>query len=57
MTVIPTTEVSTGMAQWYVPAGMGLIAVLILGGMVTAYRINTQRLILGTRLDESSKIQ
>ncbi|MFP4037875.1 MAG: PAS domain S-box protein, partial [Desulfobacteraceae bacterium] len=57
MTVIPAAEVSTGMAQWYVPAGMGLIAVLILGGMLTAYRINTQRLILGARLDESSKSQ
>jgi hypothetical protein len=53
--VLRVSELEERMALWYLPLGMGILAVLILCGTAIAYRINTQRLMLNTRLDEASK--
>lgn len=53
--VLPASELEESMALWYLPLGMGILAILILCGTAVAYRINTQRLMLNTRLDEASR--
>lgn len=53
--LLPAPELEGRIAFWYLPLGMGILAVLILCGAAAAYRINTQRLVLNTRLDEASK--
>ncbi len=53
--VVSLSEVGEGLAAWYLPLGMGILAVLVLCGAVIAYRINTRKLILNARLDEASR--
>ena len=55
VSVLPTSELGEGGRFWFLPLVMGILAVLILCGTILAYRINTQRLVLNTRLDEASK--
>ncbi len=53
--VLPASGLEERMALWYVPVGMGILAILILCSMVAAYRLNTQRLVLNAGLEEASK--
>jgi len=55
VSILPTSELGEGSRLWFLPLGIGILAVLILCGTILAYRINTQRLVLNTRLDEASK--
>ncbi|MBU1903235.1 MAG: response regulator, partial [Proteobacteria bacterium] len=55
--LLPASELEGRIALWYLPLGMGILAILILCGTAVAYRINTQRLVLNTRLDEASKVR
>ncbi|MCF8146754.1 MAG: response regulator [Deltaproteobacteria bacterium] len=55
ISVLPASEVGGGASVWHLPLGMGTLAVLILCGTVLAYRVNTQRLVLNTRLEEASR--
>ena len=53
--LLPASEVFGQIAPWHLPLTMGVLAIIILAGMAAAFRINTQRLILNTRLAETSK--
>ena len=53
--LLPATEVFGRTAPWYLPLTMGGLAIIILAGMAVAFRINAQRLVLDTRLEEASK--
>jgi len=55
VTLLPVSEVFGHMAPWHLPLAMGALAIIILGGMAGAFRINTQKLILHARLEETSK--
>ncbi|HID29056.1 MAG TPA: hypothetical protein EYP19_03525, partial [Desulfobacterales bacterium] len=55
VTLLPASEVSGHMASWHLPLGMGVLAIIILGGMAITFRSNAQKLILHARLEESSR--
>ncbi|MBW2168751.1 MAG: PAS domain S-box protein [Deltaproteobacteria bacterium] len=55
VTLLPVSEVFGHMAPWHLPLAMGVLAIIILGGTAVAFRINTQKLILHAKLEETSK--
>ncbi|MBW2643524.1 MAG: PAS domain S-box protein [Deltaproteobacteria bacterium] len=55
VSLAPSTEVFGTTAPWHLPLAMGVLAVIVLGGIAMAFRINAQRLILHARLEEVSK--
>ncbi|MBW1717694.1 MAG: hypothetical protein JRJ77_18090 [Deltaproteobacteria bacterium] len=57
VTFLATSEVFGPMAPWHLPMAMGALAIILLGGMCFAFRINMQKLILHTQLEEASKME
>jgi PAS domain S-box-containing protein len=55
LSLAPSTEVYGTTSPWRLPVAMGVLAVIVLGGIGMALRINAQKLILHTRLEEVSK--
>ena len=55
VSLAPSTEVFGTTAPWHLPLAMGVLAVIVLGGIAMALRINAQKLILHARLEEVSK--
>ncbi len=53
--LLPASQVFGPIAPWHLPLAMAIIAIIILGGIIIAFRINAQKLILHTRLEEISK--
>ncbi len=55
VSLAPSTEVFGTAAPWHLPLAMGVLAIIVLGGIAMALRINAQKLILHARLEEVSK--
>ncbi len=53
--LLSASEVFGHMAPGHLPLAMGALATIVLAGMAVAFRINAQRLILNTRLEEVSR--
>jgi PAS domain S-box-containing protein len=55
VSLAPSTEVFGTAAPWHLPLAMGVLAIIVLGGIVMSLRINAQKLILHARLEEVSR--
>ncbi len=56
-TVMSASEVFGHTAPWHVLLAMMALAMVVLGGLFFVWRINTQKMVLQARLEESSKAE